>query len=318
MQGVVWKHVGFQLGERKYFWVNVEADISDALILGIDFLRRYQCKIYLGSSVLEMGNGEKIHASMRGQDSRVYHVSRVLVAKRISAPPLSVRYVETPFENPAVDSHSRQDLFIPSVLLNGSTNAQLCLMNMTDHYVGLKRNAELGCAMEMDIMVVPREDPKMDELSADVYWRGLEGYTVTETLKVCSIQIGNGQKTDLLMEDLVTVESRDQGNSELGVAAGSPDGTMASPVVGKSAGVSDTSSSEHDVAAGLLDATVVTEAGDIESSEHKVAAGLSYVADLTSCTLEKEDASSAKVLVEGSKQPVVTEWGVTRTFTGNV
>ena len=54
MQGVVWKHVGFRLGERKYFWVIVEADISDALILGIDFLRRYQCKIYLGSSALEM------------------------------------------------------------------------------------------------------------------------------------------------------------------------------------------------------------------------------------------------------------------------
>ena len=180
---------------------------------------------------------------------------------------------------------------------------------MTDHYVGLKRNAELGCAMEMDIMVVPREDPKMYELSADVYWGGPEGHTVSETLKVCSIKIGNGQKTDLLMEDLVTVESGDQGNSELGVAAGLPDGTMASPVSGKSAGVSDTSSWEHDVAAGLLDATVVTEAGDIDSSEHKVAAGLSYVADLTSCTPEKEGASSAKVLVEGSKQPAESRNG---------
>ena len=186
MQGVVWKHVGFQLGERKYFWDIMEADISDALILGIDFLRRYQCKIDLGSSVLEMGDGEKIHASMRGQDSRVYHVSRVLLAKTISVPPLSVRYVETLFENPAdvpfaVDPHSRQNLFIPPVLLNGSTNAQLCLMNMTDHHVRLKRNAELGCAVETDIVVVPREDPKMDEPSADVYWRGPEDHTVSET-----------------------------------------------------------------------------------------------------------------------------------------
>ena len=48
---------------------------------------------------------------------------------------------------------------------------------------------------------------------------------------------------------------------------------------------------------------MVTEAGDIDSSEHKVAAGLSYVADLTSCTLEQEVVSSAKVSVEGSKQP---------------
>ena len=76
------------------------------------------------------------------------------------------------------------------------------------------------------------------------------------------------------MEDLVTAESGDQGNSELGVTAGLPDGAMAGRVRGKSAEVSDTSSMEHDVAAGLLDATVVTEAGDIDSSEHKVAAGL--------------------------------------------
>ena len=104
-------------------------------------------------------------------------------------------------------------------------------------------------------------------------------------------------------------ESGDQGNSELGVAAGLPDGAMASRVSGKSAGVCDTSSSEHDVAAGLLDATVVTEAGDIDSSEHKVAAGLSYVADLTSCTLEKERVSSAKVSVEDSNQSAESRYG---------
>ena len=121
------------------------------------------------------------------------------------------------------------------------------------------------------------------------------------------------------MEDLETTESGNQGNSELGVAAGLLDGAMASRVSGKSAGVSDTSSSEHDVAAGLLDATVVTEAGDIDGSEHKVAAGLPYVADLTSCPLEKEGVSSAKVSVEGSKQPAESWNGeLSVTFTGNV
>ena len=41
MEGVVWKHVGFQLGGRKYYWDIVEADISDALILGVDFLQQH-------------------------------------------------------------------------------------------------------------------------------------------------------------------------------------------------------------------------------------------------------------------------------------
>ena len=58
MQGYVWKHVGFQLGGRKYFCDIVEADISDALIWGIDILREQKCKIDLGNDVLEMQDGE--------------------------------------------------------------------------------------------------------------------------------------------------------------------------------------------------------------------------------------------------------------------
>ena len=84
MEGVVWKNVGFQLGGRKYYWDIVEADISDALILGIDFLQQHGCKIDLGRNLLEMSDGEKVYASMRSHVTGVYHVSRVLVAKRVS------------------------------------------------------------------------------------------------------------------------------------------------------------------------------------------------------------------------------------------
>ena len=55
---------------------------------------------------------------MRGQDFRIYHVSRVMVAKMTSVPPLSVKYVEDQFENPAevpfaIDPPNCNDLFIP-------------------------------------------------------------------------------------------------------------------------------------------------------------------------------------------------------------
>ena len=80
-EGVVWKHVGFQLGGRKYYWDIVEADINDALILGINFLQHHGCKIDLGRNLLEMQDGEKVYASMRSQETGVYHVSWVLVTK---------------------------------------------------------------------------------------------------------------------------------------------------------------------------------------------------------------------------------------------
>ena len=88
MQGDVWKHVGFQLGGRKYFCDIVEADISNALILGIDFLWEQKCKIDLGNDALEMQDREQVCASMRGQEAGVYHVSRVLLAKKAKVPPV--------------------------------------------------------------------------------------------------------------------------------------------------------------------------------------------------------------------------------------
>ena len=148
---------------RKYYWDIVKANISDALILGIDFLQQHGCKLDLGRNLLEMPDGEKVYASMRSQETGVYHVSRVLVAKKVSIKPLSVTYVEARFEHLAdvpfaVEPQRHGDLFMPSVMLNGSAKAWLCVLNMTDHQVTLKRNIELGCAVETDVLVVPREE----------------------------------------------------------------------------------------------------------------------------------------------------------------
>ena len=179
------------------------------------------------------------------------------------------------------------------MLLNGLTNAQLCLMNMVYHFVMFKHNTKLGCAVEMDIMVVPREDREGDEQGTDVYWRGQENWKASETLKMCSIQMSNGQKTDLMMEDLTAAEPGDKDNSGPGAAAGLPDVLVAIKSRKEWVEVSDISSSKHDVATGLLDATVVSQmvestgVGDMGSSEHRVVSGSSYVADLISCTLEE-------------------------------
>ena len=68
---------------------------------------------------------------------------------------------------------------------------------------------------------------------------------------MCSIQINNGQKTGLVMEDLATSEPGDQDNSELGVAAGLPDVLVVSQLRETSVEVSDISSSKHNFAAGF-------------------------------------------------------------------
>ena len=79
------------MGGQKYFCDFVEADINDSLILGIDFLRKYSCKVDFGRSVVEMSNGEEVFASYHRQDSGSFHISRVLANKKVSIKPRTAK-----------------------------------------------------------------------------------------------------------------------------------------------------------------------------------------------------------------------------------
>ena len=67
MKGKLFSHVGFILGGRKYYIDIVVADISDPMILGLDFLKMNKCKINLEDDSLELNGTEKIFAVMKGE-----------------------------------------------------------------------------------------------------------------------------------------------------------------------------------------------------------------------------------------------------------
>ena len=100
IEGVLWKHVEFQMGGRKYFCDFVEADINDSLILEIDFLCKYTCKVDFRRSVVEMTNGEEVFASYHSQDSGSFHISRVLASKKVSIKPGTAKRIQAKFEYP--------------------------------------------------------------------------------------------------------------------------------------------------------------------------------------------------------------------------
>ena len=219
MQGYVWKHVGFQLGGRKYFCDIVEADISDALILGIDFLWEQKCKINLDNDVLGMQDGEKVYASMRGQEVWVYHVSRVLLVKKAKVPPMSIWYVKAKFERAAdvpvaIEPRCGERVFIPLVMVDGSENVLMCVMNMSDHYVTFNCNSEIGRAIETYVLVVPQDGKNDMEPSADVYFWGTSEVDQS-ALKVCTIKQGQG----LLVEDVPPEREGDVSSRQQGTAA---------------------------------------------------------------------------------------------------
>ena len=69
MDGGIVEGFGFWLGSRKYSWNVIEADIEDAFILGMDFLKSTRCKIDLGNDILELGSGDQVPATVRRHTS---------------------------------------------------------------------------------------------------------------------------------------------------------------------------------------------------------------------------------------------------------
>ena len=176
MEGKLFSHVGFILGGRKYYIDIVVADISDPMILGLDFLKMNKCKINLEDDSLELNGTEKIFAVMKGETSdKRYHVSRVLLTKKTTIPPHSIKFVSVKLQNPAdvvyaVEPNPRPSLFIPSMVVNGEEEVTFCLLNMSAHNLKFRRNEELGRATEVDAMLQRRDVDNGDgEIQADLY-----------------------------------------------------------------------------------------------------------------------------------------------------
>ena len=82
MEGMLWKHVEFQMGGWKYFCDFMEVVINDSLILRIDFLRKCSCNVDFGRSVIKMSNGEEVFASYNCQNSGSCQISCVLTSNK--------------------------------------------------------------------------------------------------------------------------------------------------------------------------------------------------------------------------------------------
>ena len=151
MMGTLWPHIGFNLGGRKYYCDVIEADIPESLILGIDFLRGNRRKVDLGNDTYEFANGDVVHAHMRSDVSAsAFHISRLVVRKKLSLPPNLVMYVDAKMESPAnvpfafepVDNLAQKKLFMVPGMTQGDKTVQVAVLNLADVHVKLRRNQD--------------------------------------------------------------------------------------------------------------------------------------------------------------------------------
>ena len=172
MDGGIVQHFGFRLGGRKYFWDVVEADIGNDFIIGIDFLKSVQCKIDLEGNILELGNGDRVQATMKQNgDGQEMKVSRVLLHKKTSVPPKTMKFVKATLENPTdapfmLEPRDSASVFAVPVLIEEKGPMQVCIVNLGEQLVSLRRKQEVATAIQVDAMVEPMETVETTEMDS--------------------------------------------------------------------------------------------------------------------------------------------------------
>lgn len=150
------KDVTITVGSRDFSWPVFIAPINDDLILGLDFLKTNGCQVDLGSDEVTV-QGVTVQASLR-KDAQgdMFHVSRVTLGKRVVVPPNSVRVATGKVNIPEgrdfvfQAAGDQKGLILPAVLVTGSPEIPVCLVNVSEKYVTLKSNHLLGRVVEVE------------------------------------------------------------------------------------------------------------------------------------------------------------------------
>ena len=159
--------VKVEIGKIKTKWKFIAANISDNIILGMDFLDEHKAVIDLSNYSIKL-NQESIPISCiiteNGQEVNIY---RINLQKRTVVPPNSA--ILTPVQ---ANRELKKDLVIqpslnlkgllsPNLLLPCEEKAQILLKNTTDHFINLKKDQEYGVGIEVDTVL---EDPSVPEV----------------------------------------------------------------------------------------------------------------------------------------------------------
>ena len=156
-----YKDVPLIIGSTRYLWDVLAAPITDAFILGIDFLKAQGGKIDLAANLLTLGN-ETLQVHLKTNNREQFSVCRIVLEEKLVVPPntvsrMSVRYQapsgKTLLFQPGGTDH--RGILIPNTLLStveDSTRQQAVFLfrNDANRYVRLKKGHLLGTAEEVD------------------------------------------------------------------------------------------------------------------------------------------------------------------------
>ena len=144
------------------------ANISDNLILGLDFLQYMHAVVNLNDYSITIGK-DKIPINTFSNNQKTSKLCQLKLEKKLVIEPKST--VQLPAKmseglqgNVIIQpSKSLKGLAMPYILTENNTTVPITLKNLTDKHVYLKRDTELGTAMEIDY-IVQDDTPSENEI----------------------------------------------------------------------------------------------------------------------------------------------------------
>ena len=141
-----------------------------------------------------------------------FHISRLVVRKKLSLRPNSVVYVDAKMESPAnvpfvfesVDNLAQKKLVMMPGMTQGDKTVKVAVLNLADAHVDLWRNQELAHAFEMDAML----DMKAEKDEKPVLYVREDDHgrmSVPQQYQVCQLRDTAGEHPDVIVEGMSRV-----------------------------------------------------------------------------------------------------------------
>ncbi|MEW8548561.1 MAG: retropepsin-like aspartic protease [Candidatus Thiodiazotropha sp.] len=156
--------IKLELGTRTYEEQIYVAPIEDDMLLGIDFLEKHKADIDICERQLKL-DGITLPMQL-SSDGKPPKVARVILNKRTVVPPNSVvkvkGFTEMGDQPYTIEPDHESKVLIPRTLYDGGSEPVICLVNVTERNVLIKRNQSIALATEVDVLPQKTQVPEVD------------------------------------------------------------------------------------------------------------------------------------------------------------
>jgi hypothetical protein len=152
-------NINIKIGRTNLQWNMLMAEITEKVILGLDFLEANKAIVDHGQYSIHI-NGEMIHATFALNEQEEHlQMYRAKIDNTTVIPPFSMKFIETklnlkPKEDIMIQPSSQLDKVLsPNALCSNEDTTFLMVWNPTDKNVTLKKNKSFGQGVEVQNII---------------------------------------------------------------------------------------------------------------------------------------------------------------------